>query len=87
MKENRKIYIGQDITDTIDYFGSPDSKLIEKDFTRDQRRDFTIRKEILMEFTDATDNSEIYRNEIALIIEYGSNDPSKGYNQTPKFRR
>ena len=58
----------------------------EKDFTREQRRDFTIRKEILMEFSDSTDNSEIYGNEIALTIEYGSNDPSKGYNQTPKFR-
>jgi hypothetical protein len=32
------IYIGLDLTDTIDYFGSPNSKLIEKDFTREQRR-------------------------------------------------
>ena len=35
---NGKIYIGLDLTDTIDYFGSPDSKLIEKGFTREQRR-------------------------------------------------
>jgi len=35
---NGKIYISLDLTDTIDYFGSPDSKLIEKDFTREQRR-------------------------------------------------
>ena len=83
---NGKIYIGQDLTDTVNYFGSANSKLIEKDFTREQRQDFTIRKEILLEFPDSTDNSEIYRHEIALIIEYGSNDPSKGYNRNPKFR-
>jgi hypothetical protein len=83
---NGKIYIGQDLTDTLNYFGSANSKLIEKDFTREQRRDFTIRKEILLEFPDSTDNSEIYRHEATLIIEDGSNDPSKGYNRTPKFR-
>ncbi len=84
---NGKIYIGQDITDTINYFGSASSKLIEQDFTREQRRDFTIRKEILMEFPDDTDNREVSRNEVALIIEHRSNDPSKGYNRNPKFRR
>ncbi len=83
---NGKIYIGQDLTDTIDYFGSPDSKLIEKDFTREIRLSFTIRKEILLEFPDAADNSEVSRHEVALIIQHGSNDPSKGYNRTPKFR-
>jgi len=40
----------KDLTDTINYFGSPNSMLIEKDFTREQRRDFTIRKEILMAY-------------------------------------
>src|SRR5438105_4149997 len=83
---NGKIYIGLDLTDTISYFGSPNSKLIEQDFTREQRRDFTIRKEILEEFPDTTDNSEIYRHEIALILEYGANDPTKGYNRNPKLR-
>jgi len=83
---NGKIYIGQDLTDTIDYFGSPNSKLIEKDFTREQRQNFIIRKEILLEFPDDTDNREVSRNEVALIIEHGSNDPSKGYNRNPKFR-
>ena len=83
---NGKIYIGQDLTDTIDYFGSPNSKLIEKDFTREQRRDFTIRKEILMEFPDATDNSKVSRYEIALIRKHQSNDPAKGYNRNPKFK-
>ena len=83
---NGKIYIGQDITDTLNYFGSASSKLIEQDFTREQRRDFTIRKEILMEFPDDTDNREISRHEIALVREYEANDPSKGYNRNPKFK-
>ena len=83
---NGKIYIGQDITDTINYFGSASSKLIEQDFTREQRQDFTIRKEILLEFPDTTDNSGVSRHEVALIIKHGSNDPSKGYNRNPKFR-
>ena len=83
---NGKIYIGQDRTDTIDYFGSPNSKLIEKDFTREQRRSFTIRKEILLEFPDAADNSEVSRLEVALIIQHEANDPSKGYNRSPKLR-
>jgi hypothetical protein len=43
---NGKIYIGLDLTDTLNYFGSANSQLIEKDFTKEQRRDFTIRKNI-----------------------------------------
>jgi hypothetical protein len=84
---NGKIYIGQDLTDTIDYVGSPNSRLIALDFTREQRRDFTIRKEILLEFPDDTDNREIARHEIAMILKFESNDPSKGYNRSPRWRR
>jgi hypothetical protein len=46
---NGKIYIGQDRTNSINYFGSANSELIAQDFTREQRRDFTIRKQILWE--------------------------------------
>jgi hypothetical protein len=46
---NGKIYIGKDLTDCINYFGSADCEPIEKDFSREQRRDFTIRKEIIWE--------------------------------------
>jgi len=46
---NGKVHVGKDLTDTLNYFGSADSRLIEQDFTREQRRDFTIRKEILWE--------------------------------------
>lgn len=80
---NGKIYIGQDITDSINYFGSADSELIEKDFTREQRRDFTIRKEILWESETAT-NKEINMKEIEYINALKSNDPAFGYNQWPK---
>jgi len=83
---NGKIYVGKDLTDSINYFGSADSKLIEKDFTREQRRDFAIRKEILWESENATDN-EVNQKEIEFIAFWESNNPSIGYNQWPKFKR
>lgn len=52
---NGKIYIGKDLTDSINYFGSANNDLIEKDFTREQKRNFTISKEILWESENATD--------------------------------
>ena len=79
---NGKIYVGKDLTDTIDYFGSPDSSLIAKDFSREQRSDFTVRKEILWESESATD-SEVNLKEVEFIKLYKSNDPSIGYNQWP----
>lgn len=83
---NGKIYIGKDLTDSINYFGSANSKLIEKDFTREERRDFTIRKEILWESENATDK-EVNLKEVEYIKYHKSNDPSIGYNQWPKFKR
>lgn len=79
-----KIYIGQDRTDTLNYFGSADSRLIEQDFTRAQRRDFTIRKEILWESDPAT-HSEVSKVEAAFIRRLRSNDPDVGYNRWPKL--
>ena len=52
---NGKIYVGMDLTDTINYLGSGDRSLIERDFTREQLRNFTIRKEILWESDSASD--------------------------------
>ncbi len=80
---NGKIYIGKDLTDSINYFGSADSDLIAKDFTREERRDFTIRREMLME---SEDEHEINQNEAKYILEYRSNNPDVGYNQWPKFK-
>jgi hypothetical protein len=82
---NGKIYIGKDLTDSINYFGSADSKLVERDFTREQRRDFTIRREILWESETASD-AEVSQKEIELIRSHRSNDPAIGYNQWPKLK-
>lgn len=82
---NGKIYIGQDVTDSINYFGSADSKVIERDFTREQRRDFTIRKEILWESENAS-GKEVSQKETEYIIACKSNDPALGYNQWPRFK-
>jgi hypothetical protein len=81
---NGKIYIGQDLTDSINYFGSANSQLIEKDFTREQRRDFTIRKQLLWE-SETASNQEVNFKEVEYILLFRSNDPNVGYNQRPKF--
>ena len=81
---NGKIYVGSDLTDSINYFGSASSNLINKDFTREQRRDFTIRKEIIWESENST-KSEVIKKEIEFIKLLKSNDPTIGYNQSPKF--
>lgn len=80
---NGKIYIGQDRTNTLNYFGSAESRLIKRDFTAEQRRDFTIRKEIPWEPDTVTD-SEVCRKEIELIRAHHANDPAVGYDQRPK---
>ncbi len=82
---NGKIYIGKDLTDAINYFGSASSQAIAADFTRDQSRDFTIRKEILWE-SEAATNLDVSRKEVEFIRRYRSNDPSIGYNRWPPPR-
>ncbi len=82
---NGKIYVGQDRTDDINYFGSPDSALIAKDFNREQRRQFTVTREILWESCTAT-QGEVAQREVEFILSLKSNNPSVGYNQWPKFR-
>jgi len=80
---NGKIYVGKDLTDNINYFGSADRKLIEADFTREQRRDFTIRREILWESETASEQ-EVNAKEVELIRLLGSNNPAIGYNRWPR---
>jgi hypothetical protein len=65
-----RIYVGQDLTGSIACFGSPNSKLVAADFTPEQRRDVTARKEIL------------WQEELILALR--SNDPAVGYNRTAK---
>jgi hypothetical protein len=83
---NGKIYVGQDVTDSINYFGSASGELIAQDFTREQRRDFTIRREILWESATATP-AEVTRKEIEFILALHANDPAVGYNRSPRFGR
>jgi hypothetical protein len=82
---NGKIYVGKDLTDSSNYFGSASSELVARDFTREQRRDFTIRRQILWESEFAT-NEEVNRKEVELILEHRANDPAVGYNRWPRFR-
>lgn len=83
---NGKIYIGKDLTDTMTYFGSVNKELIERDFSREVKRDFTIRKEILFEAEDIS-NSQLSLLEMDYIRKYKSNNPDIGYNQLPKFKK
>ena len=82
---NDKIYIGKDLTDTLNYFGSANSELIEKDFTRKDQREFTITKEILWESATASDQ-EVNQKEIEYIKSHQSNNPDSGYNRWPPFK-
>ena len=81
---NGKIYIGMDVTDTLIYFGSASRDLVNADFTAEQRRDFTIRKEIIWESETASDG-EVRAKESELIRLHLANDPAIGYNQRPQF--
>jgi hypothetical protein len=77
---NGKIYVGKDLTDSINYFGSADSGLIERDFSHEQRRDIIIRREILWESDIATE-SEVSAKEVEFIRVLRSNNPDIGYNR------
>jgi hypothetical protein len=82
---NGKIYVGMDLTGTISYFGSPRSQSIALDFTPEQARDLTIRKEILWESETASD-SDVRAKEKELIWSLRSSDPELGYNKWPKCK-
>lgn len=83
---NDKIYIGKDLTGTFRYFGSPNSKLLEQDFSDKEKKDFTIRREILWQSKDATDE-EVNKKEVEFILKHKSNDLSIGYNKWPKLKK
>jgi hypothetical protein len=82
---NGKIYVGQDRTDSINYFGSADSDLIARDFSREERRRFTVTRESLWE-SEAAPRAAVTQKEVEFINSLKSNDPSVGYNQWPKFK-
>lgn len=83
---NGKIYVGQDRTDDINYFGSADSFTIRQDFDPDKCDDFTVRKQVLVR----RDNISIYelnQLEREYIAKFKSNDPDVGYNRCGVRRR
>lgn len=82
---NGKIYIGQDSTDSVNYFGSASSDLIEKDLTHEQLVKLTITKEILW-YVESVDSVALNAKETEWILKLESNNPSIGYNRRPKFK-
>lgn len=83
-----KIYIGKDSYGSNRYMGSPNPDIVNADFeklTDEQRRDYTIRKEILWESDEASE-AELSAKEVEMIREYRANDPSVGYNRWPPFK-
>ena len=81
---NNKIYIGKDLTGTLTYFGSVDSKYVEMDFNSDQKKCFSITKEILWE-SETAEDTEINKKEVEYIKLNKSNNPLIGYNKWPKY--
>lgn len=81
---NGKIYIGKDLTNSINYFGSANDKIIEADFSKEERKSFTITRDILWESEDAS-NKLVAEKEVYFIKLFSSNNPSIGYNRWPKF--
>lgn len=83
--QNGKIYVGKDIGGdghSLRYFGSWNNAIVSKDFTEDELRDFTIRKEIIFE---SKDKDEVSQREMDLIVSLRANDPTIGYNRMPGF--
>ena len=83
-----KIYIGKDSVGSHRYMGSPGIDVVNHDFARlppEERRSYSVHKEILWESETASD-SELAAREIEFIREYRANDPEVGYNRWPRFR-
>ncbi|MCY1667795.1 GIY-YIG nuclease family protein [Rhizobium sp. SL86] len=87
---NGKIYVGSDLTDNVHYFGSPSGlalRDIEADYpSREDRRTMTISREILWETQTASD-AEVRRVEMGFIRRLSANDPTIGYNRSPRFKQ
>ncbi|SIO43312.1 hypothetical protein SAMN05444287_2976 [Octadecabacter temperatus] len=81
---NGKVYIGQDVTDSPNYFGSAKPDAFYKDFSQAELDDFMVRKQVIWSSTTAT-KQQLNEKEIELILSCQSNNPLKGYNLRPKF--
>jgi hypothetical protein len=82
---NGKIYIGKDSTgDNLRYWGSPDREYLEIDFSFENQKDITLRKELLFSDNDISE-SELLKLKVEFIEKFGSNNPLKGYNIVPNY--
>lgn len=72
---NGKIYIGKDLTNSINCWGSAKSDLIAEDFNFEERMSMTILREIIF-FSDSA--NEVNKKEAELIRQYDSNNPDIG---------
>lgn len=82
-----KIYVGKDAIGSYRYMGSPSIDVVNADFEQlpeHQRKDYTIRKQILWESDSCTDR-EFAEMEVQFIRENQSNNPAIGYNRWPKY--
>jgi len=82
---NGKIYVGKDETNSINYFGSVSSALIARDFTSDERKSFTITRELIWESNSASVR-DLNQMELAFIRSLESNHPDIGYNRWPRVK-
>jgi hypothetical protein len=82
---NGKIYVGKDLTDSINYFGSASNECVARDFTQEQRQSFTVTRDVLWA-SDTCSDAEVNRKEVEFIVALQANNPSVGYNRCPKFR-
>ena len=80
---NGKIYIGKDLTNSLTYFGSVNSEAVAQDFSEEEQRDFSVRKQIIFESERA---EEINKIEGQFITEHGANNPAISYNKWTKFK-
>lgn len=81
---NGKIYVGQDRTNSINYFGSASSSLIAADFSLEQRTSFSVTRDILWQSKTAT-KAEVNSMEVHFILTLRAHDPEVGYNRWPAF--
>ena len=82
---NAKIYCGKNLTDLHIFVWDASSTLIQQDFTKEQTRDFSIKKRITWESEMASVAIGNFE-EVRLINQYKFNNAEIGYNRWPKFK-
>ena len=79
---NGKIFVGKDLTGSINFFGTAESETVEQDFSFEEIMSFTIKRDLLWWSTEASDD-ELNQKELEFISSLDSHNPSIGYNRWP----